>query len=311
VIAAHQRSKILRFVSAVFLSGLLPDCTELALGHDSPATAISKLTAAMAREGVSAELFFRRGCEFRAIRHYKRAAYDLSQALELDSSMVAARLELARLQLENSANQNLADASNPLTGDPMKTVSSLVSHPDSATRTAAIALRGEILMSQRKWKEAIEDFSTALSLESNIAWFLWRSEAEIASEHYESAIAGLKEAYALTGSPVARKALCDVFIAAAKKNFSVDTCLEEASKIIQEELAENRLKSSWRIRAGEILLLRGDQKQASLELLDAIQELDDRLQTNHPDPALVQDLAKAKLLVDACTNPVRYNGVKP
>ncbi len=87
------------------------------LAHDSPATVISQLTATMADEGVSAELFFRRASEFRAIRYYHRAAYDLTQALAIDNTMVAARLELARLQLQNLGNGNRSKSDTPLSRD--------------------------------------------------------------------------------------------------------------------------------------------------------------------------------------------------
>jgi len=267
----------------------------------------------MAHDGVSADLFFQRACEFRAIRYYKRAAYDLTQALALDNSMVAARLELARLQLQNSVDEKQFEANSPLSGNPMETIAFLTSNTDSATRTAAIALRGEIYMGKHQWKEAIDDFSVALSSEPSLAWFIYRAEAQQEYGLYEDSISGLQEAYALTKSPVIRKALCDTLIAVAWQPpqdsssslnaTAVNSYLEEASKIIEEELAGNRLKSSWQIRAGQVLLLRGDSKNARKEFLDAIEELDDRLETPHPDPALVQDRAKAEALLAECMKP--------
>jgi len=294
---------------------IVPECV---LGHDSPGTVIAKLTATMAHDGVSADLFFQRACEFRAIRYYKRAAYDLTQALALDNSMVAARLELARLQLQNMADDKQFKANSPLSGDPMETIAFLTSHADPATRTAAIALRGEIYMGKQQWKNAIDDFSVALALEPNLAWFIYRAEAQQEYGLYEDAISGLQEAYALTKSPVIRKALCDTLIAVARQppqdsssslntstvnSYNRNSYLDEASKIIDEELAENRLKSSWQIRSGQLLLLRGDSKNARLEFLDAIDELNERLETPQPDPALIQDRAKAEALLADCVNP--------
>ena len=178
-------------------------------------------------------------------------------------------------------------------------------------------------MNKQQWKEAIDDFSFALSVEPSLAWFVYRAEAQQEYGLYEDAISGLQEAYALTKSPVIRKALCDTLIAVARQPpqdsssslnattvnlyngnpYNKNSYLEEASKIIDEELAENRLKSSWRIRAGQVLLLRGDSKNARQAFLDAIDELNDRLETPQPDPALVQDLAKAEALLAECMKP--------
>jgi len=312
------RSSVFGLLGLCFL--IVPECV---LGHDSPGTVIAKLTATMAHDGVSADLFFQRACEFRAIRYYKRAAYDLTQALALDNSMVAARLELARLLLQNSVDEKQFEANNPLLGNPMETIAFLTSNSDSATRTAAIALRGEIYMSKHQWKEAIDDFSAALLVEPSLAWFIYRAEAQQELELYEDSISGLQEAYALTKSPVVRKALCDTLIAVARQppqdsssslntttvnfyngnSYNVNSYLEEASKIIDEELAENRLKSSWQIRSGQVFLLRGDSKNARQAFLNAIEELNDRLETPQPDPALVQDCAKAEALLADCMKP--------
>ena len=186
------------------------------------------------------------------------------------------------------------EANSPLSRDPMETIAFLTSSPDPATRTAAIALRGEIYMGKHQWKEAINDFSFALSVEPSLAWFTYRAEAQQECGLYEDAISGLQEAYALTKSTVIRKALCNTLIAVARQppqdsssslnattvnSYNVNSYLEEASKIIDEELAENRLKSSWQIRSGQVFLLRGDSKNARQEFLDAIYELDDRLET--------------------------------
>lgn len=281
------------------------------LAHDSPATVISQLTATMAHEGVSAELFFRRASEFRAIRYYQRAAYDLTQALALDNTMVVARLELARLQLQNLGNGNRSKSDSPLANDPLATIAPLIVHGDHAIQAAAVALRGEIYLAKQRWKEAAADFTEALSAEPNLAWFLWRAEAQMQLGLYDEAIDGLKNAFSLTQSPVARKALCDTYLAVAARNRSDDlsidslsagnSCLDQAAKIIEEELVENRLKSSWRIRSSKVLMLRGDSHQAREELCKALEELDARLETHHPDPALVHDRTTALSLLAECT----------
>ncbi len=131
----------------------------------------------------------------------------------------------------------------------------------------------------------------------------------------DKVIDGLKNAYSLTQSPVVRKMLCDSYLTIAKKMFSDDlsvdrfsvmnSYLEQASKIIEEELFENRLKSSWRIRSGKVLMLRGDSRKAREELCEALEELGARLETPYPDPALVQDRLTAESLLAECTQHER------
>jgi tetratricopeptide (TPR) repeat protein len=302
----HVRSGIGTFLTLCFF---IAPCW--ALAHDSPATVISQLTETMADDGVSADLFFRRASEFRAIRYYQRAAYDLTQALSLDNTMVAARLELARLQLQNQGNGNRLKSDNPLAKDPLATIASLTLHEDHAIRAAAVALRGEIYLAKQQWQAAAADFTEALSVEPNLAWFLWRADAQMQLGLDDEAIDGLKIAYSVTQSPVVRKTLCDTYLAVATKKrydgsdidgFSKDSSyLEQAAKIIEEEIVENRLKSSWRIRSGKALMLRGDFHKAHEELCKALEELDARLETSHPDPALVQDQLTAQLLLAECT----------
>jgi tetratricopeptide (TPR) repeat protein len=282
------------------------------LAHDSPATVISQLTATMAHEGVSAELFFRRATEFRAIRYYQRAAYDLTQALALDNNMVAARLELARLQLQDIGNQSRSKSDNPLSKDPLETIASLTTHEDQAVRTAAIALRGEIHLAKQNWGEATSDFTQALSFESNLSWYLWRAEAQMQLGLDDDAIDGLEKAYSTTQSPVVRKHLCDIFLIAAMKSRRDDTTLgrslsensflKKASKIIEEELVDNRLTSSWRIRSGKLHMLYGDSQKARKEFIAALEELDSRLETPYPDFELVQDRKTAQSLLSECVH---------
>ncbi len=309
-----RHCKACRFVYFVF--ALCPiEVPSAAFGHDSPATVISQLTAIMADKGVSAELFFRRASEFRAIRYYHRAAYDLTQALAIDNNMVAARLELARLQLQEIGNQHRSKSDNPLSRDPLETIASLTTHEDQAVRTAAIALRGEIHLARQHWEEAANDFTQALSIESNLSWCLWRAEAQMQLGLVDEAIEGLESAHAITQSPVVRRQLCDIYLEAAMKTRledkthgrfpSEDSYLEQASKIIKDELFNNRLKSSWRIRSGKLHMLYGESQKAREEFSEALEELSARLETPNPDPALVQDRITAQSLLAECTQQSR------
>ncbi len=280
---------------------------ESAFAHDGPEAVISALNTTMLKSGPTADLLFRRASEFRALRDDVRAANDLRRAIELDGSLEIARLELARLQL--TLQRQSADSSQPLLvlGEPLETLQPLLESPNESLRIAAVALRGEIHLAYCQWKEAAVDFSSALkSRPEEVQWSLWQADALQRLGRCSECLMALRESYATTGSPVIRAKLCDALIESASKDLSGDLTaadlIEEARAIIEHELADSRLKSAWRIRRAELLLLTEDKhpedrKEAHRELSAAIEELNNRLSTNSPDPMLVRDRERALTLL--------------
>ncbi len=272
------------------------------IAHDGPEEVLTTLNSAILRNGPTADLLFRRATEFRAMRDYKRAAADLSYAVRLDSSMEIARLELARLQLHllqsaSASNDKVTDYNQPI-----KTVEPLLSSSDTAIRIASLALRGEIYMAANHWTSAIEDLSIALESRPEVQWYLWLAEAQQHSNEYVASVEGLRIADARTQSPVIKAALCDAMIGAIRHSLATDVTsaemIREAASIISVELSTSRLKSAWQIRHAELLLLCDDRHQAETELHAAIDELNARLQTQRPDPALLRDRDRAVKLLN-------------
>ena len=270
---------------------------ETAIAHDGPEEVLTSLNAAILKSGPTADLLFRRACEFRAMRDYKHAAADLGYALRLDSSMEIARLELARLQLQLLKSASASGHEVSLYSQPLKTIEPLLNSSDPSIRCASLALRGEIHFSAGNWSSAIEDLSAALEYRSDVQWYLWRAEAQQRDNQHVACVAGLRAADAETHSPVIKAALCDALIEGVRHIADPDTTsadlIEEATSIIDLELSTSRLKSAWQIRHAELLLLCGHRQLAEPELHAAIEELHARLQTQRPDPALVRDYARA------------------
>lgn len=274
-----------------------------AFAHDGPEAVIASLNATMLKSGPSADLLFRRASEFRALRDDVRAANDLKRAVELDGSLEIARLELARLQLK--LQRQVADSSQPLLvlGEPLETLQPLLDSPNDSLRIAAVALRGEIHLAYCRWNEAAVDFSAALnSRPGEVQWSLWLAETLQRLGRYSECLTALRESHVKTSSPVIRATLCDALIENASKNLSGELpaadLIEEARAIIERALADSRLKSAWRIRYAELLLLTarrnpGHREEARRELNAAIEELNSRLSTNSPDPILVKDRERA------------------
>ncbi|QDV22484.1 tetratricopeptide repeat protein [Aureliella helgolandensis] len=262
------------------------------LAHDGPHDVIARLSKKISVQGPTADLLFRRACEYRALREYESAKSDLRHALRLDPTSEFTQIELIRLQLAGGESIEL-----------LHQVDALLDSHDAAVRTAGHAIRGEIYYAHRQWQAAIAEFDIALkNHRSEIQWYLWRAEAQREAGQTESQIRGLRSAYELTASPVVQAALCDALIAdagrgLAQKDGRASASRAEAIAMIEQKLQDFRLKSAWQIRKAEVLLLSDDHAAANRELNKAIAELDARLATPHPDPALVQDRQKAMRLM--------------
>ena len=272
------------------------------IAHDGPEEVLTTLNTAILRNGPTADLLFRRATEFRAMRDYKHAAADLGYAVRLDATMEIARLELARLQLLQLKSASTSEDRVSHYNQPLETVEPLLRSNDTAMRIASLALRGEIHVADENWTSAIEDLSEALETRPEEQWYLWRAEAQQSSNQYVASVEGLRIADAITQSPVIKAALCDALIGAIRHPADSDATsanmIREAKAIIDLELSTSRLKSAWLIRHAELLLLCNDRHFAELELHAAIEELNARLQTQRPDPALVRDRNRAVRLLN-------------
>lgn len=275
--------------------------------HEGPESVIADLNARMLKSGPSADLLFRRATEFRALRDDVRAAQDLQRAIRLDDSLAIARLDLARLQLQLQREATNPSMSRAIPGEPLETLQPLLESPDPSLRIAALALKGEIHLAYCQWESAADNFSAVVkSRPEELQWRLWYSEALQKLGRHTDCLAELRDAYALTGSPVIRARLCDVLIDVAgnesSEDVSAQALIDEAQAIVEDELEDSRLKSAWRIRRAELLLLSADQGSANLEesrreLTAALEELNQRLATNSPDPRLIQDRDRALALL--------------
>lgn len=253
---------------------------------------IDALTAAITADGATAELHYRRACEYRSLRKYAEAEADLRAALRRDADFAAARFELARLLARDGRFAEAQSLVEPLTAA-----------KDDALRAAALALRGELRGLQGATSAAVADFTAALTLRPDVGWYLARSHLQPRPEDAEIRIAGLREGCAATQSPVLRAALCDALIdagAAAPEEFVFQAFLSEASAIVADELASGRFHSSWLLRRARLHRLQGAAAAAMHDLHTAIAELTARLDVPRPDPSLFDERAKAyRLLGDA------------
>jgi tetratricopeptide (TPR) repeat protein len=285
-------SPIVKLDTAWFLllSGLIL-FTSLAIelqAHESPEHEIERLTQEMKTQGVSAERLFRRALEYRSMRRQQLYEQDLTEALELDPQFFPARIELAKWKSQQQKSSAAREIIEPLT-----------QAEDRLLRAVAIATRAEIEMIDKNWDRATTDFTTALKIRPDVQWFLQRAESQSHSQDWAELLAGLRDGYSQTQSPVLLRELCDRLLDIQEENTSVDwrTCQREAMQIIEQELEDSRFQSSWLTRRARLRIAQADQTGAAADLSAAITELQNRMSNHHPDPQLVAELSAAKELL--------------
>src|SRR5687768_4931636 len=84
-----------------------------ALAHDGPEEAVAALSAEIEQSGPSADLLYRRGCEYAALRNHVAAEADLRRSLamrpEFPAAQALVRILLARSALAEAARVSEAE----------------------------------------------------------------------------------------------------------------------------------------------------------------------------------------------------------
>ena len=245
--------------------------------HEGPEHEIEEITARMKQRGESADLLTERAVEYRVLGKLAEAVGDLERAAVLEPRSIAIRRELGRaLFLSGKTNEALSAATLGLT---LKT--------DEPAELASLRmLRAEILRSQNDNRKAIEDCDAALRLhKGNPEWYLLRSDVQRRLKMHKERVAGLDEGIKETGAGILEIERVEAMLDAGQSNASL--------AIIERELAESRIKSSWLIRRARALLALGNTAAAGDNLRSALEEIGKRLNPKSPDVPLLMDKATA------------------
>lgn len=268
-----QRAVQLLFALAIVLP-------RIAAGHDSPEHVVEMLTARMEMVGERADLLCRRATEYRALGNLSAAARDLNRAIKLEPHDLSALIELSRVQLEQGhRRQALATTDRAL-----KMVS------DESGRAPLRMIRAEIFSETGASEKALAECDLALqnATGTELDWYLTRSQIQCRLGRFNEAVAGLKQGFELTGSAVLEVECIDAMIDAG--------LYREALGKIEPALADSRWQSSWLLRRARVRLGSGAISDAHADLLAAIRELNQRLQTPVPDAMLLADRGLAYAL---------------
>ena len=248
-----------------------------AAAHEGPEAEIAELTERLQVNGETAGLLAERAIEYRVLGKLPEATKDLERATVLDPKSIGLCRELARVQFLGGKG-----------GDAIATVTrGLTLKADEPADLAALRmLRAEILRSQNDDKKALEDCDAALRLHrQNPEWYLLRSDLQRRLKMPKERVTGLEEGIKATGAGVLEIERIEALLDAAQ--------FAAALPVIETELADSRIKSSWLIRRARVRLGLGKKAEADDDLKAALKEIGTRLNPKAPDVPLLLDKALA------------------
>jgi tetratricopeptide (TPR) repeat protein len=245
--------------------------------HDGPEHEIEELTERMKKSGESPDLLAERAVDYRLLGKLPEAINDLERAVVLDPGSVVVHRELAYvLYLSGKPDDAIATIARGLR-----------LRADEPTEIASLRiLRAEILRSKKEYTKALEDCESAIALhKENPEWYLLRSDIQGRLKAHEQRLAGIEAGIKETGAGVLEIERVEALIDAGK--------FDLASKVIEAELQDSRIKSSWLIRRARMRLGQGKKGEADEDLKTALVEIDTRLNPKSPDLPLLLDKALA------------------
>lgn len=249
----------------------------LVLGLSAPAHSdLSKTIAALSAKintQPSAELYYQRALEYRALREKNHTLEDLRQALKLDPRFQEAQFALAE---ELGKSDEALRLAVQLANGPGKT----------QTTYRSILLLIRIHRLREEYPEALEICQrlaekTRNRQQDDSELDLLHAEILLDLKRPAEATTVLRNAWKRTGSIVARNNWIDAALTAEQT--------EETLPLIEHELQTSRLRSSWLIRRARALLVLKQARAARADLHSALLEINSRLNPRQPDLTLVSD----------------------
>jgi tetratricopeptide (TPR) repeat protein len=258
--------------------GLL-GCPQPAWAHHGPSHVIEELSERIEGGERSAELFVRRGDEYRALGEHQAAVADYESALKQSPQWTPALHGLAQAlfdtqQLEAAlavANRGIKAAQHAGEAAPFHALS------------ARIHEQGE------QWEQALASWDSALaSSRPEVDWFLGQAQVLWRLNRSKSAERALRTAIERNPSEVLRRAWYEALIRCGR--------LDEAQRQIAAGLRKARWKSTWLLLRARLHAAKDHQSAARRDALAALQEIDQRLDPSSPNPFLVADKSVALAL---------------
>lgn len=217
----------------------------------------------------------------RALKQYPSAISDLKSAITRAPEQLGYQLELIRTQLTaghyqhalHSAEHALAHAQTP------------------AQRAEILSLKAEIHHRQHQPEQSLAAIKRAFKQkpQGEIEWYLLRSENQRSLGQSQQRISDLEAGLQQHPSAVLKSHWIDALIDAGH--------YQTALAAINSELKDRRWKSSYLIKRARTLRGLQHKQQAKRDLLEALEEINPRINPKHPDLLLLADQARAYSLL--------------
>ncbi len=238
-------------------------------GHDDVATAVAALTLQI-EQAPTADLYYKRALEYRALRKRTQAKADLQSALLLDPRNRFATIALIQLC------------------EPGPQAHRLIQHYASFAQTPEEEFEATFLLARYYSQIHLAPISLflcqglqTLRLDHNPALDLLHAQVHLDLGQPAKAAGILKKAWHRTHSIVLRNNWIDTALTAG--------LTKEILPIIQSELTTSRFRSSWLIRRARAARIHQDEAQVNKDLLLALTELTPRIRPAQPDLTLIAD----------------------
>lgn len=257
-----------RTVSIAILSLSLASITT-SWAHKDIHEVIATLTAEIAKNP-TADLYYRRATEHRAHQDTEKALADLRQALDLAPNNTDYLTALIQLHQHKTTALPHIEKYLSIANTPYHKYEAnfLLAEYQHYQKQNDEALKHAEFLQQR-----FPDHSTALDLlHADILKALGRSP---------DAANILKKSWKRTHSIVIFNQWIDSALTAGQTT--------EILPLIEDELENSRLRSSWLIRRARARLILEQQSQAESDLQEALAEINKRLNPNRPDLTLIAD----------------------
>ena len=243
-----------------------------ALAHTDLSKTVAALSAKI-EEHPTAELYFQRALEYRALREKDHTIEDLRRALELKPRFRDAKFALAEgLGASDEALKLALElASGPAN---LRTA-----YPATLLLIRVHRLRGEY-EEALKWSQSLDEMTREVRRE-DAELDLLHAGILLDLKRPTEAATVLKEAWQRSKSIVARNNWIDAALTVGQA--------KEVLPLIETELRSSRLRSSWLIRRARALLILEREKAARADLLSALVEIQGRLNPKQPDLTLIAD----------------------
>ncbi len=238
-------------------------------GHTDISETIKALSARIAGEP-TADLYYQRATEFRALRESEHAIEDLRAALKLEPNFREAKISL--IQALGKSDEALALATSYMVG----------SHSaNSGIEAAYLVANIHHLRSENEQALAICEKIQDLAKTHENTIDLLHAEVLLDLDRPSDAAAILKQSWKRTKSIVLRNNWIDLALTAGQT--------AEVLPLINEELSSSRFRSSWLIRRARASLILKKPEATRADLDAALQEITPRIHPDRPDLTLIAD----------------------